>query len=87
MIKRRTFGILAVATLAAPSIVRAQTVLKVGLIPSEDSRAMLAQLVFGVVEKLLHRRMEKGIDDADGPHDGLNRISAFDAGNFASSLQ
>ena len=45
MITRRKLSILAgAATLAAPSIVRAQQqVLKVGLIPSEDSRAMLAQ--------------------------------------------
>ena len=40
MIKRRTFGLFAAGTaLAAPSIVRAQTVLKVGLIPSEGFRA------------------------------------------------
>ena len=54
MIKRRTFGVLAAgAALAAPSIVRAQTVLKVGLIPSEDSRAMLAQSkdILDAVEK------------------------------------
>ena len=43
-ITRRSFSVLAAGTaLASPSIVRAQTVLRVGLIPSEDSRAMLAQ--------------------------------------------
>ena len=55
MITRRTLAALAAgATLAAPSIVRAQaTVLRVGLIPSEDSRAMLAQSkdILDAVEK------------------------------------
>jgi phosphonate transport system substrate-binding protein len=54
MITRRTFGLLATGTaLTATSIVHAQQVLKVGLIPSEDSRAMLAQSkdILDAVEK------------------------------------
>ena len=61
MIKRRTFGLLAAGTaLAAPSIVRAQTVLKVGLIPSEDSRAMLAssQQLLDALEKNLGMKVQ-----------------------------
>ena len=56
MITRRTFGVLAAGTaFTAPSIVHAQAqqTLKVGLIPSEDSRAMLAQSkdILDAVEK------------------------------------
>ncbi len=55
MITRRSLGVLATgAALAAPSIVRAQQqTLRVGLIPSEDSRAMLAQSkdILDAVEK------------------------------------
>ncbi len=53
-ITRRSVSVRAAGTaLASPSIVRAQTVLRVGLIPSEDSRAMLAQSkeILDAVEK------------------------------------
>jgi phosphonate transport system substrate-binding protein len=41
-ITRRTFGLITAGSLLAAGGAHAQQVLKVGLIPSEDSRAMLA---------------------------------------------
>ena len=60
-ITRRTFGLLTAGSLlAAPSGAHAQQVLKVGLIPSEDSRAMLAQSkdILDALEKNLGMKVQ-----------------------------
>ncbi|MBN9085828.1 MAG: phosphonate ABC transporter substrate-binding protein [Reyranella sp.] len=57
---RRKLGLLSAGVLLAAPAVRAQTVLKVGLIPSEDSRAMLAQSkdILDAVEKNLGMKVQ-----------------------------
>lgn len=57
---RRKLGILSAGAVLAAPAVRAQTVLKVGLIPSEDSRAMLAQSkdILDAVEKNLGMKVQ-----------------------------
>jgi phosphonate transport system substrate-binding protein len=60
MMTRRKLGLLSAGALLAAPAVRAQTVLKVGLIPSEDSRAMLAQSkdILDAVEKNLGMKVQ-----------------------------
>jgi phosphonate transport system substrate-binding protein len=57
---RRKLGLLSAGALLAAPAVRAQMVLKVGLIPSEDSRAMLAQSkdILDAVEKNLGMKVQ-----------------------------